>query len=403
MTSPERPRILVVDDEEAILETMSFTFMDDYEVVTSSDARRALEILAESEPFAVVITDQRMPGMTGVELLAEVLAKHPQTMRIMLTGFADSDATIQAINDGQVYAYINKPWETDELKQLVKRAVGHYQLARENTRLLSDLRSANSFLEAVMDRLQTGAIAVDADGVIRAANRPARDYLALSSDPRGAELAEVLAREGLADVAATIEALMEGGDGHFEEVELGGRAAVDGSAKSGETSAGGSGEPDRAVHYLRLSAQRLSNSDGVELGRVILLKEVSHEPLRRRFEEIVSEVSQVVDKLRPRLEVALKELNQLAKDVEASGIASPNMAELSDRALRSQTAVQNWLDVDDRLSAEDYPDAQMLMDRMRVAGQRWPRSNKLPERVHVLAKTVEAYYESGENPRQRVL
>jgi hypothetical protein len=79
------------------------------------------------------------------------------------------------------------------------------------------------------------------------------------------------------------------------------------------------------------------------------------------------------------------------------------MAELSDRASRSQTAIQNWLDVDERLSAEEYPDAQMLMDRMRVAGQRWPRSDKLPERVNALAKIVEAYYESGENPRQRVL
>lgn len=398
MTSPARPRILVVDDEEAILETMSFTFMDDYEVVTSTDARRALEILAESDPFAVVITDQRMPGMTGVELLAEVLEKHPQTMRIMLTGFADSEATIQAINDGQVYAYINKPWETDELKQLVRRAVGHYQLASENTRLLIDLRSANSFLEAVMDRLHTGAIAVDADGVVRAANRPARDYLALSSDPRGASLYEGLAREGLAEVATTIEALIEGGDSHFEEVELSKRVAAEGAGDGG-----GSSESDQPVHRLRVSAQRLSSPEGVEIGRVILLKEVSHEPLRRRFEEIVSEVSQVADALRPRLEAALKELSQLAKDVDASGIASPSMAELSDRASRSQTAIQNWLDVDDLLSAEDYPDAQMLMDRMRVAGQRWPRSDKLPERVHALGRTVEAYYESGENARKRVL
>jgi hypothetical protein len=79
------------------------------------------------------------------------------------------------------------------------------------------------------------------------------------------------------------------------------------------------------------------------------------------------------------------------------------MAELADRASRSQTAIQNWLDVDDRLVAEDYPDAQMLMDRMRLASQRWPRSDKLPERVHALGSVVEAYYESGENPRQRVL
>ena len=389
MTSHERPRILIVDDEEAILETMSFTFMDDYEVMTSVDAQRALEILDEHGPFAVVITDQRMPGMTGVELLAEVFEKHPLTVRIMLTGFADTMATIQAINDSHVYAYINKPWEPEELKHVVRQAVERYRLATENVRLLRDLQSANSFLEAVMDRLHTGAIAVDADGIVRAANRPACDYLALTRDPRGEGFRAALARDGLEDLGATIESLMEGGDGQFEEVELGDHSGAEGA--------------DGVGHRLRVSAQTLSGPDGAQLGRVILLKEVSHEPLRRRFEVIVSEVSQAADELRPRLEAALKELSLLAKDVDASGIASPSMAELADRASRSQTAVQNWLDVDDRLAGEDYPDAQMLVDRMRVAGQRWPRSDKLPERVHALAKTVEAYYESGENPRQRVL
>ena len=389
MTSPERPRILVVDDEEAILETMSFTFMDDYDVMTSADARRALEILDEYAPFAVVITDQRMPGMTGVELLAEAYERHPLTVRIMLTGFADTMATIQAINDSHVYAYINKPWEPEELKHVVGQAVERYKLATENARLLRDLQSANSFLEAVMDRLQTGAIAVDADGVVRAANRPACDYLALTRDPRGEVLHEILAIEGLEDVGATVDSLMQAGDSQFEEVELGNHSAAEGA--------------DRVGHRLRVSVQTLSGPDGEELGRVILVKEVSHEPLRRRFEAIVSEVSQATDELRPRLETALQELGALAKDVEASGIASPSMAELSDRASRSQTALQNWLDVDDRLAGEDYPDAQMLVDRMRVAGQRWPRSDKLPERVHALAETVEAYYESGENPRRRVL
>jgi CheY-like chemotaxis protein len=390
MTSPDRPRILVVDDEEAILETISFTFMDDYDVTTSVDARLALEILDEQAPFAVVITDQRMPGMTGVEMLAEAFERHPQTVRIMLTGFADTMATIQAINDSHVYAYINKPWETEELKHVVAQAVERYQLATENVRLLRDLQNSNSFLEAVMDRLQTGAIAVDADGVVRAANRPARDYLALTQDPRGEGLREILARDGLEGVGAMIESLMEDGDGRFEEVDLGNRG-------------GSAGGEDAVEHRLRVSAQTLTGSDGAELGRVILFKEVSHEPLRRRFDTIVSEVSQAADELRPRLEAALSDLRALAKDVAASGIASPSMAELSDRASRSQTAVQNWLDVDDRLAGEDYPDAQMLVDRMRVAGQRWPRSDKLPERVHALAKTVEAYYESGENPRQRVL
>ena len=87
-----RPRILVVDDEEAILETMSFTFEDDYEVLTSSSARDALALLEREGPVAVVISDQRMPEMTGVEFLARVFALHPTTVRIILTGFADMDA-----------------------------------------------------------------------------------------------------------------------------------------------------------------------------------------------------------------------------------------------------------------------------------------------------------------------
>ena len=146
MTSPQPPRLLVVDDEEAILETMTFTFMDAYEVITSNDARRALELLEENAPVAAVITDQRMPNMTGVEFLAHVLERHPETVRIMLTGFADMEATVRAINDGQVYAYVNKPWEPDQLKQVVKRAVEHHNLLVENRRLLEDLSRANSFL-----------------------------------------------------------------------------------------------------------------------------------------------------------------------------------------------------------------------------------------------------------------
>ena len=116
------PRILVVDDEEAILETMTFTFQDDYEVVTSNDPRKALAILDEQPPFAAVLTDQRMPDMSGVEFVSEVFRRHPATVRMILTGFSDMDAIIQAINDGHVYAYVTKPWEPDQLKQLMKQA-----------------------------------------------------------------------------------------------------------------------------------------------------------------------------------------------------------------------------------------------------------------------------------------
>ena len=118
MSSFERTRILVVDDEEAILETMTFTFEDDYDVLTSTSPREALALLDRSAPVAVVISDQRMPEMTGVELLAEVYARQPNTMRIILTGFADMDATIGAINAGHVYAYVTEPWEPDQLVEV---------------------------------------------------------------------------------------------------------------------------------------------------------------------------------------------------------------------------------------------------------------------------------------------
>ena len=167
MTPPTRSRLLIVDDEDAILETMTYTFEDDYEVLTATDPRRALELLDEHAPIAAVITDQRIPGMTGVEFLTRVYEKHPTTTRIILTGFADMEAILRAINDGHVYAYISKPWEPDELKQVVRRAVDHHALQVENARLLAGLRHSNALLEAVMDRLGMGALAVDDGGLAR--------------------------------------------------------------------------------------------------------------------------------------------------------------------------------------------------------------------------------------------
>jgi CheY-like chemotaxis protein len=375
-----RPRILVVDDEEAILETMAFTFEDDYEVLTSASPREALALLEREGPVAVVISDQRMPEMTGVEFLARVFALHPTTVRIILTGFADMDAIIRAINDGHVYAYITKPWEPDQLKQVVRRAVDHHALAVENERLVGDLRASNVFLEAVMDELDTGALAVDADGVVRAANRLAREYLGLPDDARGRPLDEVLSpavRERVGGAAMTLESEA----GCYQEMEL---------------------PVGRGVR-LRVHARTLARPDGGALGRVILAREISHEPLRRRFDEILEGLVLAGDGgLRERLAQAQREISKLVREAGAEGVASPGRAELRDRATRTLTAIEYWLAVDDALAREAFPDAQPLLDRMRLANQRWPRE-RLPERVRELARRVESYYESGENPKQPVL
>ncbi len=378
----ERPRILVVDDEEAILETMTFTFENDYEVHTSSDARRALELLDEHSPFAVVLTDQRMPNMSGVEFLKEVWQRHPSTVRMILTGFADMEAIIEAINDGHVYSYITKPWEPDHLKQVMRQAIDHYALAVENERLLTHLKHANVYLEAVMDQLDTGALAVDADGVIQAINRPFRDYLALDGDPRGTHMQEMLQSHGLDGIDAIIEKMHADGAAEFEEVDV---------------------TVAERNYRVRVTVNSLADASGVTFGRVVLIREISHEPLRRRFEQVLSRIVDAEGDLRPVLEAARTELDAIAEEVGGLHVDSGGVGELKTRLSRTLTAIDNWLGVDSAMAEEAYPEAQMLLDRMRLAGSRWPLKDRVPERVRELAANVEAYYESGENPKRPVL
>jgi len=381
MTSPSPPRILVVDDEEAILETMTFTFQDEYEVYTARDARHALDLLEKHAPIAAVLTDQRMPNMSGVEFVTEVCKRYPQTVRMVLTGFSDMEAIIQAINDGHVYAYVTKPWEPEQLKQLMKQAVEHYELTVENDRLLRDLHRAKVFLEAVMDELDTGALAVDAAGAIQAANRPVREVLSLKGDPMGRPLKQVLEEVKLADIAAAAFRLAEDDAESFCEMEL----------------------PDGArPQRLRIRVEPLEDGSGAPLGKVFFFREISHEPLQRRFDECLDEVLAAGDELRPVLEAVGGRLGELAGEVSGA-VRSPGMEQLAARISRARTAVENWLDVDDALAREDFPDAQVLQDRLRVASTRWPRGDELPARVRELARRVEDYYESGENPKQRVL
>jgi CheY-like chemotaxis protein len=389
MTTAPRARILIVDDEEAILETMAFTFEDDYDVLTATNARQALQILDEQSPVAAVITDQRMPEMTGVEFLARVCERHPHTTRIILTGYADGEAMVRAINEGHVYAYVTKPWEPEELKQLVHRAVEVHRLRVQNETLVDDLRRANAFLAAAIDEIPIGALVVDAAGVVRAANRPGREYLGLHADPSGRPLEEVLGAEALREVREVTRRLGlacqgDGSDARsdYEELDV---AAAGVSLR------------------LRVAVRTLSDASKGTLGRVVLMREISHEPLRRRFEEILHEIKSTGDGLRERLEQALQELAEFATKVQQSGIVSPGMAELGERISRTRTAIEHWLAVEDALVREGYPDARVLLERMRVANSRWPLPEEMPERVRLLAQRVEAYYASGENPGQPVL
>ncbi len=137
--------ILLVDDEEAILESLELTLRDDYRVFTARTGEEGLAIL-EREEIALVIADQMMPGMTGVEFLEKVLERAPRTIRMMLAGYADVGSLVRAINAGRIYRYVPKPWDPDELRINVKRALESFGLAGENLELAAALAEANERL-----------------------------------------------------------------------------------------------------------------------------------------------------------------------------------------------------------------------------------------------------------------
>jgi len=145
MTS-KKPHILYVDDEEFNLTSFKATFRPFYTVHTAVSASDGTAILNQ-HPIELIITDQRMPGVTGVEFLEHVRAVHPKPIRMVLTGFADIEAIIDSINKGGVYRYITKPWEEDDLKMVIDGAIETYRLRGENSRLLEHLARYNDELE----------------------------------------------------------------------------------------------------------------------------------------------------------------------------------------------------------------------------------------------------------------
>jgi serine phosphatase RsbU (regulator of sigma subunit) len=138
--------ILYIDDEEDNLTVFNAAFRRDYEIHVATSGYQGLEIMNEHD-IHLVITDQRMPEMTGIEFLEKVIPHYPDCIRTVLTGFSDVEAIIQAINKGRVYRYITKPWNKDELKITIDRALEVYDLKQQNKNLIKDLKKANQNLE----------------------------------------------------------------------------------------------------------------------------------------------------------------------------------------------------------------------------------------------------------------
>lgn len=193
--------LLLVDDEENITTSLvRLLRRDGYNILRANSGREGLELLAQNE-VGVIISDQRMPGMTGVEFLSKVKELYPDTVRIVLSGYTELNSVTDAINRGAIYKFLTKPWEDDLLRANVDEAFRRYEMKMENARLNRELREANEKLQRanreleerveiktgeslrslgilrvsqeVLEHLPVAVIGISDDGMVAIANRMA--------------------------------------------------------------------------------------------------------------------------------------------------------------------------------------------------------------------------------------
>ena len=144
----EKQVILFVDDEKKVLSSLKRLFRGEpYRVLTANSGSEALALIEAGEKPAVVVSDQRMPKMNGAKLLQRISDALPDTVRILLTGYSDIEAAMDAVNKGGIYRYMQKPWEDEDLLLVIRGAVQHYQLTGENRRLTRQLKKKNRELK----------------------------------------------------------------------------------------------------------------------------------------------------------------------------------------------------------------------------------------------------------------
>ncbi len=159
-----KPRILYVDDEKDNLQSFRALFRKDFAIHLADSAQEALQIL-RCETIDVLVSDQRMPGMTGVELLERVAQEFPDVLRFMLTGFSDYDPLVDAINHGRIQGYFSKPLNPGEIKDRIEKGLENVYLKTRNEQLLEELRQSQDFLHAIIENIPDMIFVKDADNL----------------------------------------------------------------------------------------------------------------------------------------------------------------------------------------------------------------------------------------------
>ncbi len=159
--------VLIVDDETRVLDSLEALLAMDHRILRAERPEAGLELLAR-ESVALVISDQRMPGMNGTELLTRCREIAPNTVRVLLTAFTDADALMQSINAANIYHFIHKPWDPTELTHTVRRGVERHRLAVERELLIKDLAAKNADLEATLVDLRAAQARLVSEAGVRA-------------------------------------------------------------------------------------------------------------------------------------------------------------------------------------------------------------------------------------------
>lgn len=185
MTTPAKKRpILVVDDEPEILVSLQSLLRREFQVFTANSGAEAVRVL-QDQAVHLVMTDQRMPQMTGVDLLRKAKDEHPEAVRLIFTGYADVQAVIDAVNQGNIFRYVAKPWDPDALLQTLREAGEMYDRLAAREKLLADLRDHEARCIAFDDELQQGgadAVAPAVAAQLKGLFGEGRDLLARLGD-----------------------------------------------------------------------------------------------------------------------------------------------------------------------------------------------------------------------------
>ncbi|GAN53723.1 response regulator [Tanticharoenia sakaeratensis] len=211
---PQRAQILLVDDEPEILVALADLFEDDFDLLTSTDPLAALDLLARNPDVAVIVSDQRMPGLNGDAFLARA-RQVSDAKGILLTGYADLASVASALNQGRIQFYAHKPWEAETLGAMVREAAAHHRLERA-------LLTERVLLRGLMDNLPMRLVFTDEHGVsMRRNDRPADEATALPEETGAAPWEQALIgmmRARVSDVGRDERLVQDPQNGHWHEI-----------------------------------------------------------------------------------------------------------------------------------------------------------------------------------------